>query len=152
MKITKILTISLILTSGILFSGCTKQNVAVAPSPSPSTQAVPEFLPFTARFEIYTKGTKRIFTDTKYHNQSPDVFIENPDPSIINVTKEKITWDDFFKTLPFSLTKDCLVTGTKQTFCTNDEGRLQFFINGVEDPNALDKEIVKDDFLKVIYE
>lgn len=107
---------------------------------------------FTSSFEIYTNGTRRIFSDSRYHNKSPEVFIESTNPSTVIVKKEGITWDDFFKTLPMSLDKVCLVTGTKQTFCNNEKGKLKFYLNNIETPDALDKEIKKDTFLKVIYE
>lgn len=107
---------------------------------------------FTARFEIYTLGTKRIFTAAMYHNQSSGVFIQNPDPSVIYIKKSGISWDDFFKTLPFSLTRDCLVTGTKQTFCTSDSKKLMFFLNNIENPDALVLEIKPGDYLQVRYE
>jgi hypothetical protein len=50
-----------------------------------------------------------------------------------------------------SLTKECLVTGTKQTFCTGEEGNLKFYINDIEDKNALDKVINGGDILLVKY-
>ncbi|MBI2029615.1 hypothetical protein HYT02_04320 [Candidatus Gottesmanbacteria bacterium] len=106
---------------------------------------------FTASFEIFTNGTKRIFTAAMYHNQSPDVFIQNSDPSIIYVKKAGITWTDFFETLPFSINKTCLVTGTKETYCSQGNKKLRFFINGLEMPNALDLKIQPGDALRVTY-
>ena len=122
------------------------------PEAIPPKQPDPTQLDFTARFEIYTNGTKRIFTAAMYHNQSPDVYIENSDPSTVYVKKENITWDDFFKTLPFSVTKDCLVTGTKQTFCSNSSEKLKFILDGVETANALELDINPNDFLEIRYE
>lgn len=116
-----------------------------------SATAPPTPTNFTATFSIFTNGTKRIFTAAMYHNQSDVVYIQNPDPSIIHVTKSGTTWNDFFKTLPFSLTKDCLVTGTKQTFCSNETQKLRFYINNSEQPNALDLEIQPNDELRVVY-
>ena len=118
---------------------------------SPTESEPPRIEDFTASFEIYTSGTKRVFTQTMYHNQSTDVFIENPDPSVIRVKKLGITWDDFFKTLPFSLTKECLITGTKQEFCNTESKKLNFILNDQNSPNALDLEIKKDDKLIVTY-
>lgn len=106
---------------------------------------------FNASFEIVTNGTRRIFTAAMYHNQSSEVFIQNPDPSIIYVKKEGITWTDFFKTLPFSLTKTCLVTGTKETFCNDGNKKLMFFLNSLEMPDALDLKIQPGDVLRVVY-
>ncbi len=50
-----------------------------------------------------------------------------------------------------SLTKDCLVTGTKEEFCSNETKKLKFFINDLESPDALDQIIKQDDKLKVEY-
>jgi hypothetical protein len=115
------------------------------------SSTIEQFKPFSARFEIYTKGTKRIFTSSMYHKQSPSVFIQADDPSRIYVTQNNIHWNDFFETLPFSLNKECLVTGTKQTFCSNEEYQLVFVLNGVEEPKALDLLIKQDDFLIIKY-
>lgn len=102
-----------------------------------------------ATFDIYTFGTHRIFTDSKYHNRSSEVFIDADEPTIIHVTKETVTWKDFFSTLPMTLTKECLTTGTKQTFCSGSNGTLRFYLNDREEPNALEKIIHADDHLVV---
>src|SRR3989344_6603315 len=104
-----------------------------------------------ASFAIFTNGTFRVFTNSMYHNLSDDVFIQSINPSIIQIKKEGITWDDFFKTLPFKLDPDCLTTGTGQTFCTGQAGRLKFYINGLEDEYALDKIINQGDKLLVSF-
>lgn len=106
---------------------------------------------YTARFEIYTNGTKRVFTSSMYHNQSDYVYIDKPDPSIVNVNKLNVTWHDFFKTLPFTLNKECLITGTKQTFCNNETKKLHFYLNEQETIDALDQVIQENDFLRVEY-
>jgi hypothetical protein len=120
-------------------------------SPSPILPSSAEPVDFTASFEIYTNGTKRIFTAAMYHNQSEDVFIQNSDPSVIYVKKAGVTWADFFATLPFSLTKECLITGTQQTFCNTDTQKLRFFVNDTEVPDALILEIHPNDILRVTY-
>ncbi|MBI2641706.1 hypothetical protein HYW87_03890, partial [Candidatus Roizmanbacteria bacterium] len=86
-----------------------------------------------------------------YHNLSADVYIEPQNPSIVTVKKEGITWDDFFKTLPFKLTKDCLTTGTKEAFCTNETGRLTFYLNGQKDDDLLSKQIQDRDKALITY-
>ena len=105
-----------------------------------------------ATFEINTNGTKRIFTDSKYHNLSPFVFITKDAPNTINVKKDGITWSNFFETLPMKLTSDCLITGTGQVFCSGVEGTLSFYINGIQDPAALTKIIKDGDKLLVEYQ
>ena len=104
-----------------------------------------------ASFTIITGNITRNFSAEKYHNQSTDVYIENPDPSVIYVTKTGITWDDFFKTLPMKLTKDCLITGDGETLCAGNGKTLKFFLNDIETPNLLDKEIMDGDKTLIIF-
>lgn len=66
-----------------------------SPTPIPKNEKVN----IKASFTIITGSITRSFKAEKYHNQSPDVYIENPDPTIIHVTKTGITWDDFFNNL-----------------------------------------------------
>lgn len=122
-------------------------------SPTPTRSVViPTPVELTASFEIITNGTRRIFSDPKYHNLSEDVYITAEDPNTIVVTRSGITWSDFFATLPMKLDKTCLTTGTGQVFCTGESGELKFYINDVEDPDTLDKVIADSDNLKVIYD
>ena len=126
----------------------TQQMVSSTTSSSPQ---MIDNIDISAEFKIVTNGTTRIFTDSKYHNLSKDVYITSQNPNTINITKEGITWSDFFKTLPMSLDKNCLITGTKQTFCTNENKKLFFYINNIETPDALDKVINNNDNLLVEY-
>lgn len=106
---------------------------------------------YQASFAIFTNGTRRLFTDPKYHNQSEEVFLQADNLNILHVKKRTVTWDDFFKTLPMQLTKDCLITGTQQTFCTGTNGTLKFYRNGREDKDALEKQIADGDQLLVSF-
>lgn len=98
-----------------------------------------------ASFAIFTNGTFRIFSDPKYHNKSPDVYIPTDQTNIVLVSGEDITWSDFFKTLPMKLEKDCLTTGTGQLFCSDKINKLKFYINGRFDPDALERKINEND-------
>lgn len=100
---------------------------------------------YKAGFAIFTHGTFRVFTAAMYHNLSDDVFIQADNPNTVHIKKSGITWDDFFKTLPFKLTTDCLTTGAGETFCTGQDGKLKFFLNGVENDNLLDIVIADGD-------
>ena len=104
-----------------------------------------------AAFAIYTNGTFRIFTASMYHNLSADVFIESRNPNIVHVKRRGNTWGDFFKTLPMKLTRDCLTTGTGQTFCSSETQTLKFYINGQRVENFLDREINQNDQALITY-
>lgn len=129
----------------------TKTTTQKTLSPTSSPVSVNRKVEFSATFKIITNGTTRIFTDSKYHNLSKDVYITSKNPNKIEVRKENVTWSDFFKTLPMNLDKNCLVTGTKQTFCTNDTKKLYFYLNNIETPDALDSLIKENDYLLVEY-
>lgn len=117
----------------------------------PSTPTPTEIVDFTAEFSIVTNGTTRIFTDLRYHNLNKDVFIASSSPSTVNVKRAGVTWGDFFETLPMKLTKECLTTGTGQVFCTNQTSKLSFYINNIENPDALVYVIKPGDVLFVEY-
>jgi hypothetical protein len=148
--------IALFLLGGIFLIISKNQEQSSLPQNNfqiPTPQEEIASLPYTASFSITTQGTKRIFTDTKYHQQSTEVFISSNDPSKVTVTKNNITWQNFFDTLPspMKLTPDCLTTGTGQVFCSNNTSQLYFTINGVSDPNALEKIIQPNDILDITY-
>lgn len=115
-----------------------------------------------ASFAIFTNGTLREFTDSKYHNRSVDVFITrrlkaplitSENPNIVYVKKKGVTWNDFFKTLPspMKLTPECLTTGIGQQFCTDENSSLKFFLNGKREDNLLSKEIRHKDQALITY-
>lgn len=105
----------------------------------------------SASFAIYTNNIFRVFTAPMYHQQSEDVYIEAENPNKIIVVESDVTWNDFFKTLPFSLTSDCLRTGTGETFCTNDTNTLKFYLNGERNDDVLTQKINHNDSLVVSY-
>lgn len=110
-----------------------------------------EFLERHASFLIFTNGTRRVFTAAMYHNLSEDVFIEAGNPAVVHVKKIGITWQGFFDTLPVELSKTCLVTGTKETFCNTTTRSLKFFLNGERVENFLDMEIQHGDWALISY-
>ncbi|MBI4157306.1 hypothetical protein HY502_00460 [Candidatus Woesebacteria bacterium] len=150
MKI-KVLLLFLIALAGLGFFFLRKGAPTPLPSSSLEETRVEEPVSFEASFEIFTNGTKRIFTDPKYHNLSNRVYLESSDPSIVHVRAEGVTWGEFFDSLPMKLTKDCLTTGTGQTFCESGGGVLGFFVNDVHTPDALKKEIKPGEHLLITY-
>lgn len=134
-----------------LFGANTKEPAPSSQTPSPQATGIPAAVDYRAGFAIFTNGTFRLFTAAMYHNRSKDVFIQADNPNVVHVKNAGITWNDFFQTLPMQLTKDCLITGTKQTFCTNSKEQLRFYLNGREDKNALDKQIQSSDQLLVSF-
>lgn len=147
MKILVIFVAIFVLFAGIFFFSRTgtKTSPGVLPSLAPSPSTGEQTVNIDASFTIITGSTTRSFNAEKYHNRSKDVFIEASNPSIINVKKKGITWDDFFRTLPMSLTKECLTTGDGETLCEGKGGVLKFYLNDTEDKDLLDKQIKQND-------
>lgn len=125
-------------------------KISVSQTPSPTIDA-PKNVDYKARFAIYTNGLKRIFTASMYHNLSKNVYIEASDPSIVHVKKDGTTWMNFFMTLPFKLNKDCLTTGTNETFCMTKNATLKFYLNGVRNNNLLMEKIKDGDWVLISY-
>lgn len=123
---------------------------STTPLGSPTNSPSPE-VDYSAGFAIITNGTVRIFSAPMYHNLSDEVFIQADNPNVVHIKKTGVTWNDFFDTLPLKLTKECLITGTKQTFCTNTDTKLRFSLNGIENTNALDTQIEAGDQLLVTF-
>jgi len=146
-----IIKIAILVLIGIALVGIfaltkTKSSPQTASTNPKTPQSSPNLTAdYTASFAIYTKGTFRVFTSPKYHGLSQDVFIQKDNPNVVHVKKPQITWGDFFKTLPMELTKDCLTTGTKETFCTGNNGALKFYINGQKMDNFLQETINPED-------
>ncbi|MFZ1721568.1 MAG: hypothetical protein WAU07_03615, partial [Microgenomates group bacterium] len=67
----------------------------------------------TAAFAIYTNNTFRIFTNNKYHFQNREVYLSPENPNLVHFSRT-VTWQEFFDTLPFSVSETCLITGTGQ--------------------------------------
>lgn len=141
-----LVVIALLGLGGFLYTNSSKKEPVAIPQ-------IVEQINYQAEFKIYTNGTLRDFSSSKYHNQSQDVYITSENPNIIYVKKNGITWDDFFKTLPspMKLSNNCLITGTGQEFCTNENGLLKFFLNGQLDKNFLYKEIKSGDKALITY-
>lgn len=150
MKFLGISILALIIFLGfglILFNKSQTQKI-LTPTPSPLLEDQHEQdkkVNIKATFTIITGNITRSFKAEKYHNQSLDVYIENPDPTIVHVTKANITWDNFFKTLPMKLSKECLITGDGETLCNGKSGTLKFYLNDIESPDLLDRAIKESD-------
>lgn len=119
--------------------------VTEGPTVSTSLRDTAEKTEIKAAFLIFTNGTKRDFSALMYHNLSRDAYLTSENPNIVTIAKDGITWQDFFETLPMEVRKDCLITGTKQTFCSGENGVLKFYLNGAKDDDMLVRKINNKD-------
>lgn len=131
----------------LFLSACSKKlptqtNIENQIIPEPAQTQLVEI---KASFAIFTSGTFRTFSAAMYHNQSEDAYLEASNPNVVIVKKTNTTWGDFFNTLPFTVTSDCLTTGTGQKFCSGSTGELKFYLNGQKVQNLLETEIGNGD-------
>lgn len=105
-----------------------------------------------ASFSVITHKITRSFDNAMYKNQSKDVYIPNENSKAVVVTANGVTWGDFFETLPFSVSSDCLVTGDGDRLCNGEDGTLTFEINGENVDNALSQRINEGDDFIIRYE
>ena len=150
-RLLLIVLIVISVIAGVIFVTKKQPETTTPAQPTPTPTTTLKYTNITATFEIYTLGTKRIFSDSKYHNKSDYVYITSESPNTIYIKRPEIKWADFFATLPMKLTNECLTTGTGQVFCDGEKGSLIFEINGREDKNALDSIIKNGDNLKVTF-
>ncbi|MCR4324338.1 MAG: hypothetical protein NUV69_01475 [Candidatus Curtissbacteria bacterium] len=130
--------------SPFVLSACDKKlPLTTTSSPTPTTTQVNADT--KASFLIFTEGTEREFTTKKYHNVSPDVYIEASNPNHVVVKKPNTTWGEFFATLPMYVDYGCLVTGTGQNFCESTTKSLKFYVNEEKVDNFLQREIRNGD-------
>lgn len=144
-----ILAICVIVTVFLLMKPANAPSLPLQSRTASPQPQVEQTVDFTATFIIITNGTTRNFSAAMYHNRSADVYIEAANPTVVHIKKAGVTWNDFFQTLPFSLTKECLTTGTQETFCTGETGTLRFYLNDIESPNLLDTQIKADDHARI---
>lgn len=133
------------------FMSPTPQESVEVENPAPKIKDEESVVDYHASFLIFTNGTRRIFTNSKYHNLSQDVYIEASKPAVVHVKKPGITWGDFFKTLPMQVTSDCLITGDGEKLCNLDTRALKFFINGKQVEDFLAQEIKDGDWAMISY-
>ena len=107
-----------------------------------------------ASFLIFTNGTKRVFTDTKYHQRDTRAHLHTSTPSVIHVNLLPVTWQEFFDSLPspMKVETNCFTTGTNQKFCTEGNTTLKFFLNGqLLDPTILASTINDGDMFLISF-
>lgn len=150
-KIIIIGIVVITIAAALIISSNSQENKINSPAIQAQTSPTETITDAKASFVIFTNGTLRIFSDPRYHNLSTDIYLQSDNPNIVHVKKAEVTWDDFFKTLPMKLSYDCITTGTGQTFCSNANQKLKFYINGKLEPNALDMVIKNGDQLLVSY-
>ncbi len=78
---------------------------------------------------VRTFNQERFFSTTD-EELSENVHLHEPF-LVVHVHREGTTWREFFHSLGFELTDQCLTTPEGDTYCTTETKRLSFIVNGV---------------------
>ena len=87
-------------------------------------------------FIVFLDGEKYDFTDDKYQSlpghepKHKHIHLHDNEDDVIHRHDHGITLADFFDSLGFTLTDECITTDTEKMFCSDDTNQLMLFING----------------------
>ena len=88
-----------------------------------------------ADFALYINGERYDFNQERFLSTTDEELSENVhlhEPFlVVHVHREGTTWREFFHSLGFELTDQCLTTPEGDQYCTSETERLSFIVNGV---------------------
>jgi len=92
-----------------------------------------------ADFAIWVNGKKLSFASEAYMSTEDKhrhkyFHLHDGLGHVIHRHKPGLTLGEFFASIGFTLTADCMKTDAGQKVCTGSEGKLQMFVNGKEMP------------------
>lgn len=102
-------------------------------------------------FKVYINGKAIDFSLPKYQLRDKSVHIEGGIGDLIHVHKENITTGIFFKTLDIRFSKTCIVIPAEGSYCSLGNKKLSFYVNGIENNEFEDYEIIDMDKILVSY-
>ena len=90
-----------------------------------------------ADFALYIRGERYDFNQERFVSDEEDELSENVHlhgerVSVVHVHREGTTWREFFDSLGFELTDQCLTTPEGEQFCDSEAEELSFVLNGVK--------------------
>ncbi|MCY3603313.1 MAG: hypothetical protein OXH12_09565 [Chloroflexi bacterium] len=89
-----------------------------------------------ADFALYIRGERYDFNQAQFFSTeerelSENVHLHGTRDSVVHVHREGTTWREFFDSLGFELTDQCLTTPEGEQWCNSETERLSFVLNGV---------------------
>lgn len=96
----------------------------------------PEEVHVHSDFIVFIDGATYDFTEDKYQTTSAQqkhahVHLHDNVGHIIHRHDHGVTLGDFFSSLDFTLTDECITTDTGETFCTDDANELVLYVDGI---------------------
>lgn len=105
-----------------------------------------------ADFSVTINGNRIDFNKQKYMVQSEYVHLERGDGTTIHKHATGVTLADFFESIGWELTDECLRTDTGDEYCSGDGGELRIVVNGDEIDAPGEYKIRDGDQIRVVYE
>jgi len=96
-------------------------------------------------------GDEFDFTAPAYQIKSPWIHFEGRDGSTIHKHATGVTLQYLFDSLLLGLDDQCFVFQDGRSFCTNDDYDLKLFINGEQESDIRDYEVMEADRVLVLY-
>jgi len=91
------------------------------------------------------------FSSPAFQIKSSWIHFEGRDGTTIHKHATGVTLGYLFDTLAIGLDDQCYVFPDGKQFCSNEDYKLKFFINGVQVPDIRDYEIMEDDRVLILY-
>ena len=96
-------------------------------------------------------GDEFDFTAPAYQIKSPWIHFEGRDGSTIHKHATGVTLQYLFDSLLLGLDDQCFVFQDGRSFCTNDDYDLKLFINGEQESDIRDYEVMEADRVLILY-
>jgi len=132
MLVTAVVALAVLL---VLNSGDGEPDVVVCEPGTPGCE-LRQPVHWHADFALYIRGVRYDFDQERFFSSAEDELSENVhihEPFlVVHVHREGSTWREFFYSLGFELTDQCLTTPEGEQLCNSDEERLSFILNGVK--------------------
>ena len=118
----------------VLNSGDSEPDVIICEPGTPGCE-LRQSVHWHADFALYIRGVRYDFDQERFFSSEEDELSENVhihEPFlVVHVHREGTTWREFFDSLGFELTDQCLTLPEGEQLCNSDAERLAFILNGV---------------------
>jgi len=96
-------------------------------------------------------GDEFDFSAPAYQIKSSWIHFEGRDGTTIHKHATGVTLGYLFETLSLGLDDQCFVFQDGRSFCTNEDYKLSFYVNGEQLPDIRELEIQEDDKILIVY-
>ena len=86
-------------------------------------------------FVVVLNDERIDLSDDKYMSRPdqilhPDLHLHDNNQNVLHIHKEGLTMAEFFASIGFTLTDECITTDTSESYCSNENATLQMYVDG----------------------